>query len=41
MGRESDHATEEIPALAIIMALFSMKARRERLMDFFLGLAVS
>ena len=40
IGGESDQATEETPAVAIItMALFSMNARRERLMDLSLNLA--
>jgi hypothetical protein len=35
IGGESDQATEEIPVPAIIiMALLSMNARRERLMNF-------
>jgi hypothetical protein len=33
MGAESARATEQTPAVAIIRALFSMNARRERLMD--------
>jgi hypothetical protein len=40
IGVESDQASEETPAVAIItMALFSMNARRERLMDLSLNLA--
>jgi hypothetical protein len=34
IGAESDQATEDIPAVAITMALFCISVRRERLMSF-------
>jgi hypothetical protein len=34
IGAESDQATEDTPTVAIRMALFSINARRETLMDF-------
>jgi hypothetical protein len=41
IGSESDQATDEIPAPAIMtIALFSMNVRRERFMDLFLDFDV-